>query len=85
MIFKILITMMLSFGCTTLSSEELRVLSAEETDKIINESIIPEQAVNPSKKSIEKKKKSNYKKAKVKKIGKKSKKRGTNGKAQSGM
>ena len=85
MIFRLLIVIVLSFGCTTLLSEEARVLSPEDTDRIINESIIPEQPAKPSKKSIEKKKKSKYKKSTVKKIGKKSKKRGTNGKAKSGM
>jgi hypothetical protein len=75
--------------CPFLFAEEATVPSADDTDKIINESVTPDQPVKPAKKKVEKKRKSKYKKTKIKKTKKKAKmkkkKRGTHGKTKSSL
>jgi flagellar capping protein FliD len=67
--------------CPFLFAEESTVPSADDTDRIINESITPDPPVNTAKKKVEKRKKSKYKKTKVKN----SKKRGAYGKKKSSL
>jgi predicted nucleotidyltransferase len=54
----------MTFLCPLLMAEEIPVPSSEDTDKIINESITPEQ---PVEKSVEKQRSYRYKKTKIKK------------------
>ena len=55
--------------CPLLFADEATVPSADDTDRIISESVTPDQPVKPSKKRVEKKKKSKYKKKKMKMRG----------------
>jgi hypothetical protein len=63
--------------CPFLFAEEATVPSADDTDRIINESVTPDQPVKPVKKRVEKKKKNKYKKT--------NKKRGQHGKKKSSL
>ena len=56
----------LAFFSPMMFAEEASVPSADETDRIINESIGPETPVNAVKKPVEKKKRTGYKKAGLK-------------------
>ena len=70
--------------CPFLFADETTVPSADDTDRILNESVTPDQPVKPVKKNVKKKKKNKYKKTKIKKA-KTKKKRGKHGKKKSSL
>lgn len=74
---KIIFMFLMTCLCPFLFAEEATVPSADDTDRIINESVTPDQPAKPAKKRVEKKKKNKYKKT--------NKKRGQHGKKKSSL